>query len=406
MKIRAGIYCWAGPGTERMIKLKYPQQKIDKHSLSRSYDYDQLAKAQENLGITDAWVSYSWGFSPETEKIDYEFITRKIKNFQKLGIRTHGYIQGLNLVYADHQDRDYWARDYWNRLIPYHRGRKLACPNNPYFQEYLLKKIDIALKLPFDGIFIDNLFMGQFPLVFAHRQVSFFGCGCEYCRALFWKEYGFDIPKLYGLHTDDLLAYQAFRVQSLMSFTKTLADIVHSAGKLFGSNSFDPKYDTKLLYGYDLNQLIQLQDYLLFENHDLPRPGKNNLHIGQVVASTKKPVMVVSYKQGIGREPLYRQTDYDAIFTESQKVGYIPAYKASEFTDQGVGKNMDFTKIKPVSLIKDLNLESIIHPPYKSLKFKPLARMYNRWYLNFMEKYYESDVMRKSFNWVYYRGIQ
>jgi hypothetical protein len=51
---RAGVYCWAGPGTERMIRLKYPHHKIDLPSVWQSYDYDQLKQAKEKLGTTDA----------------------------------------------------------------------------------------------------------------------------------------------------------------------------------------------------------------------------------------------------------------------------------------------------------------------------------------------------------------
>jgi hypothetical protein len=73
MNKRTGFYCWAGPGTIRMIKLKFFNPKIDRHSLMHSYDYNYLSKAKELFGITDVWATYSWGFSPETEKEDYKF---------------------------------------------------------------------------------------------------------------------------------------------------------------------------------------------------------------------------------------------------------------------------------------------------------------------------------------------
>ena len=56
-----------------MIKLKFFNPKIDRHSLMHSYDYNYLSKAKELFGITDVWATYSWGFSPETEKEDYKF---------------------------------------------------------------------------------------------------------------------------------------------------------------------------------------------------------------------------------------------------------------------------------------------------------------------------------------------
>src|SRR5512145_311730 len=152
---RAGVYCWAGPGTERMIRLKYPQHKVDLWSLWHSYDADQLCQAKEKLGITDAWVSYSWGFSERTEQADYEFLRQHLGNFQRLGIRTHAYVQGTNLVTAEHPDQDYYCRDYRGRLIPYHRGRKLTCPNNPAFKAYIHRKVELALREDVDGVFVD-----------------------------------------------------------------------------------------------------------------------------------------------------------------------------------------------------------------------------------------------------------
>ena len=57
MLSRIGFYCWAGFGTERIIKTKYFNPKIDKESLFKSYDYDYLSKVKEIFGITDAWIS-------------------------------------------------------------------------------------------------------------------------------------------------------------------------------------------------------------------------------------------------------------------------------------------------------------------------------------------------------------
>ena len=71
--VTSGLYYWAGSGTVRMIQLKYPQAKIDSESFLISYDLSILKQAKATLGITDAWVSYSWGFARETEGEDYVF---------------------------------------------------------------------------------------------------------------------------------------------------------------------------------------------------------------------------------------------------------------------------------------------------------------------------------------------
>jgi hypothetical protein len=259
---RAGVYCWAGPGTERMIRLKYPSHQIDRLSVWRSYDQDQLQQAREKLSITDAWVSYSWGFSEQTEQEDYQFLRDRLPNFQRLGIKTHAYVQGTNLVWADHQDTDYYCRDYRGRLIPYHRGRKLTCPNNPAFRAYIQRKVGLALQEKVDGIFVDNMHLGLFPLLLGKSRSTFFGCRCAYCQEQFQREVGAPIPDLFQLQSEMFEAYIDFRVRALMGLIRELAAQVHASGKEFGTNSFDPRFDTRLFYGTDIQQLAQVQDYL------------------------------------------------------------------------------------------------------------------------------------------------
>ena len=134
--------------------------------------------ARDKLGTTDAWVSYSWGFSEQTEQDDYQFLRDRLANFQRLGIKTHAYVQGTNLVWAEHQDADYYCRDYRGRLIPYHRGRKLTCPNNPAFRDYIHHKVALALCEDVDGVFVDNMHFGLFPLRIGKGRFTFFGCQC------------------------------------------------------------------------------------------------------------------------------------------------------------------------------------------------------------------------------------
>ena len=50
----AGIYYWAGPGTIRMINLKFFRPRIDEEGLLRAYDADRLERLQRTLDINDA----------------------------------------------------------------------------------------------------------------------------------------------------------------------------------------------------------------------------------------------------------------------------------------------------------------------------------------------------------------
>jgi len=44
-----------------------------------------------------------------TEKEDREFIKVKLPNFKKLGIKTYGYVQGLNVVTDEFRDESFFA---------------------------------------------------------------------------------------------------------------------------------------------------------------------------------------------------------------------------------------------------------------------------------------------------------
>lgn len=405
---RAGVYCWAGPGTERMIRLKYPRQQIDLASIWQSYDLDQLQQAKEKLGTTDAWVSYSWGFSEQTEQEDYQFLRERLDNFHRLDIKTHAYVQGTNLVYDEHQDEDYYCRDYRGRLIPYHRGRKLTCPNNPAFKAYIQRKVALALEEEVDGVFVDNMHFGLFPLMLGKRRTTFFGCHCQHCQQRFKREVGTSIPDMFHLDSEVFRAYVDFRVRSLTELVRDLAVQVHAAGKLFGSNSFDPRHDPRLLYGIDIAALDQVQDYLLFENHYLPCKKRSNAYLRPLVQPLSKPVFVVSYKRGIGRERHYSQADFDAVYSESQEMGYVPCYKASEYTTKGVWHNLRFEQLQPVQRIEGMRFKA----PKANVDVPKLpggpyfGGVVNRFYVPSLSHYYENRFVRKSFGWLYYKMVR
>ncbi|MDH5533492.1 MAG: hypothetical protein OEX81_03640 [Candidatus Pacebacteria bacterium] len=403
---KAGMYNWSGPGTVRMINLKYPGDTINSKSVLGAYEYENLRHAKEKLNVTDAWVTYSWGFNPKTEQPDYKFLRSKLENFHKLGIRVHAYVQGPNLVLDDHQDRDYYCRTYNGGLIPYHRGRKMACVNNPYFNKYIRFKIGLALKEEVDGVFVDNCYFGQMPLMVGNKNVSFFGCNCKYCQKKFKNTSGFNIPKYFKIDSDVYRAYKKFRIESLMGFVKDLSKQIKDAGKYFGVNTFDPKFDSNFYYGVDLQQMNDLVDYFLFENHALPRKNNNNVHLESLIKELKKPVFIVSYKQGIGQEDIFRQNDFNAIHTEGLKIGYKPCYKSSEFTTKGEWFNLDFASLDVVKELSDLLIETIDHPPIKQLKFPLLTPFYNKIYPPLLEKYFENMTMRKIGNKFFYSALR
>ena len=403
---RVGFYYWAGPGTIRMTRLKYPGARVNVSNLLESYDYPVLKRAKDTFGLTDVWVTYSWGFSERTEQPDYAFIKTKLANFERLNLRTHAYVQGCNLVVAEHAETDYYCRDFRNRLIPYHRGRKVTCPNNPLFREYLTRKIEKLLRLPFSGVYLDNIHMGQLPIAVSRNWLTFFGCACTYCQQRFHKEYGSVIPPYFNRETKVFTDYVQFRARVMMEFVTSIATLVHSAGKEFGTNSFDPKYDSQITYGTNLHFLEQLQDYLLFENHSLPdfSQKRNNTYLLPLLQARKKPVFIVSYNKGIGREPHYSQTDFDAIYTESKQLNYAPCYKASEFTTKKIWHNLFIEEFRKPTYVTDIRFL-----PYtiksKNLRGRKLLKLYNKLYNPLLTALYEKRWARQFAAPLYYYAL-
>lgn len=404
----AGLYYWAGPGTIRMSRLKYPQTKIDTKSFMHAYDFEVLKKLKNIFNLSDVWVSYSWGFDENVEKEDYEFTEKKLMHFKKLKLRTHAYIQGFNLVYEDYKDKNYFCRDYYGRLIPYQRGRKMTCPNNPFFADYLLQKIKKASKKDFDGIFVDNIYFGQFPIFVGKNKTTFFGCFCEFCQKKFYQKFGFQIPKTFTLGSDLWNAYISFRVESVTSLLEKISKITKKNKKIFGTNSFDPRLESRVIYGTDVEDLQTFQDYVLFENHDLPNQKntqKNNQHLSQIIAGSRIPILVVSYKQGIGRDNEFSQKDFNAIFSESKKIGYVPCYKGTEFITNGTWHDLRAETLKPVKNIV-LNSPAYVPNSLKKLPGEFLLPLYNFLYNPLTTWQFESELGRKLLGPIYYRALQ
>lgn len=329
---RAGLYYWAGPGTVRMTNLKFFDPKIDEAAFERAYDKSVLEKFQRALGLTDAWVTYSWGFSDHTEREDRDWLRARLPNFQALGIKTHAYVQGLNVVTADFGD-DLLARDRSGQPLPYHRGRHLTCPLNPRARALLAERVEAAAREDVDGVFVDNFFFGSFPLP-TWGVTPFFGCGCAHCRLAFWGRQP-TIPTWLKLDSPLLAEYVAFRTETMNKLAADLSAICRRYGKLYGSNGLDLGLDPRLFYGYDPRALAAVQSYLLTENFNHPSRGRSNAHLSGAT-TLGVPLAAVSYVKAIGRHAALTQADIDAAYSDAQRTGMLPVYKGSEFVTDGV----------------------------------------------------------------------
>ena len=117
---------------------------------------------------------------------------------------------------------------------------------------------------------------------------------------------------------------------------------------------------------------------------------------------------MVSYHRGIGREKQYSQADFNAVYSESQALGYAPCYKASEYTTKGVWHNMRLDKLQPVQQIEARRCRKVIadNTVPKLPWGRYLGKTFNRFYVPTMRGYYENMLLRRSMGWLYYRVVR
>jgi hypothetical protein len=401
---RVGYYCWAGPGTVRMLNLKFFDPKINHSSLMQSYDYDYLARVQETFNITDVWATYSWGFSPKVEKEDYEFILSRLDNFHKLGLKVHAYVQGTNLVYEDFKDKDWFSQDNFGRRITYYRGRHITCVNNPGFLDFMANKVAKITRHGFDGVFIDNIIMGQMPLSILNNNLPFVfaGCNCEYCRKSFKAETGHDIPLDFEKNKKVTEIYLKFRTQSTYRFIHALSQLASKKYFEFGTNSYDPRFNSDFMFGFNLKQIEKSQDYLLFESLTFPsRKSNPNYDINEFSSQTKKPVFCVSYKKGIGRDKEYTQNDFNNLFSE--KFSFYPCIKGSEYFTNNTWHNLKIEKYKKPQIHefnrrKIKSTKALSKTVAKILTKKPVKNFLKQNYNPILTLYMENKLVRKLFD--------
>lgn len=395
---RAGLYYWAGPGTVRMTDLKFFNPAKDESAFEHAYDKPVLEKLQKVLGLTDAWVTYSWGFSDRTEREDREWLRARLPNFQALGIKTHAYVQGLNVVTADFGD-DLAARDRNGRPLPYHRGRHLTCPLNPRARALLCERVEAAAREDVDGVFVDNFFFGAFPLP-TWGVTPFFGCACEHCRLAFW---GKRPPAWLRLDEPLTAEYLAFRTETMGQLAADLGAICRRHGKLYGSNGLDLGLDPRLFYGYEPTDLARAQSYLLTENFNHPSRGGSNAHLARL-ADLGVPLAAVSYVKAIGRHGALTQQDIDGAFSDAVHSGVLPVYKGSEFVTDG-----RWHPLSPEGLREPMLLPAVVRAA-RTKKRGTVASLLQlaagRHQTRLQGWMYESKLARRAFGGILDRGME
>ncbi len=129
-------------------------------------------KLLKDVGINMIWVTFSNGFSNQTERLNQEQLKRYIAECHRQGIHVMAYESITNMFWQDMfknvpESHNWPAIDKDGKPVPYgaaaykkvgYISRYMADLSNPEWQSYLRKRVQLALDAGADGVDYDNNF--------------------------------------------------------------------------------------------------------------------------------------------------------------------------------------------------------------------------------------------------------
>lgn len=335
------VYMWAGPGTIRISKVKFPGSFVDE-KVHMEGGLKNGARKLKEMGFNWAYCTYNWGFPPEVEKEDYEYFKHTVKEYHEEGLRVFGYIQFSNVVFdGSHLNKRWYAIDPYGNKINYYSGRYLVCPTDEDWKEHLTRMVIGVIESGADGVFFDNVFGSWY---------GFRPCYCERCQILFKKfahSIGAKVRSIpeYFSENEDTRTYLLWRKKVLWETIESLSKIAKSINPsaLITSNSFEAGLSKiSVMAGIDLREAFRVQDLVMIENHQIPRKF-NNVHIFNTMTyriahaySRGKPVTSIPYMFGIGADDIYSPLTYLQALAEAYANDSILVLKGTEYFHNGV----------------------------------------------------------------------
>jgi len=334
------VYMWAGPGTIRINKVKFPGTPIDE----RVHMEGGLRKGAfrlSEMGYNWAYCTYNWGFPPEIEKEDHEYFKKTVEEYHQEGVKVFGYVQFSNNVFTGtYRNKRWYALDPYGEKINYYSGRYLVCPTDEDWKEHLKEVVAGIVNAGADGVFFDNIFGSWF---------GFRPCYCDRCQKLF-KEYaqeqGFEvngIPNFLGESLESKL-YLTWRKKIIWDIVAELSQMAKKINPdiLISSNSFEAGISKlSIMAGIDLREAFRVQDLVMIENHQIPRKFQgiqifNTMTYRIAHAYSKgKPVTSVPYMFGIGDDPAYSTRIYLQAMAEAYSNDSVYVLKGTEYFHNG-----------------------------------------------------------------------
>jgi len=180
----------------------------------------------KKANINWIWVTWSNGFSLKEEMWQRKILKEYIEECHKYNIKVIAYMSMTNIFWeemfkSEPASKDWIQIDEEGKPVPYGAAyyineptRYLACLNHPSWQEYLLRRLDIALDANLDGIMYDNQWtacycyrckeefkkftkeqFGQSLELPSYKEITE---GEERVRIIYWKYMNYIFDKIYA----------------------------------------------------------------------------------------------------------------------------------------------------------------------------------------------------------------
>jgi hypothetical protein len=196
MPPQTSVPAWAGPGKVRFARWDGGALEVSKAILSGWPEFspvqpeyvDTMAgwysprtiEFLRQAHINTIWVTFSNGFSNQTERQQQETLRGYIAACHRFGIHTIAYESLTNMFFEDMfarvpDSRNWLSHDKQGNPISYgaadykragHVCRYLADLSNPDWRSYLRGRIDLAIEAGADGVMYDNCFGSNLVEVF------------------------------------------------------------------------------------------------------------------------------------------------------------------------------------------------------------------------------------------------
>lgn len=342
------VYLWAGPGTVRMNRLKFPGARVDEQVHLSAHTPQGAALIADRAGLNWAYLMYDWGFPPETAAEDFTSFQQAVHAYHASGVKVFAYIQTSNCVFeGSFAQKDWYALDSSGQRIHYYTGRYMTCWKHPAWIAHLEEVVRSALQTGADGIFFDNPWYGGQLLNLGGLWMGSAGCYCPRCQQAYQNHAGQPIPTTFHAIKPEQASYIQWRAAQV---TELLARLAAYARKLnpqvvISINDFDSVMrPAQLVYGIDLPVLARVQDVVMIEDFGLPayQPGKRSRWVNNVLtlhtASTlcaPTPISVDPYDRGIGFDSVFPARRYLQGIAEAAACGAAMVVKGTEFVEKG-----------------------------------------------------------------------